>query len=228
MAHPLDGCYARIRRAQRYINETHELLISFARECEEKVIVNSDNQLLFHDLPEIPVDLPLAISDAVHNMRAAMDYLVYQLAKLGSGSFQDGTQFPIEDHKIFTTPSGNKVGFDMSKKKFLKGLRPDHIDRIENLQPYKGVDWTKNLRDISNPDKHRDLTPITRERMNMVFWQHGPHGKGKRLPSGDTLQAQPEHAIQIILPSRNALIEPTLWSILAPILDTVNSFNTEF
>lgn len=204
------------------------MLVGVARECEEKVIVNSDGTMFFDHVPQIPPDLPLAISDAIHNLRAAMDYLVYQLAKLDSGQFQTGTQFPIEDAKIATAPGGNIVGFDISKKKMLKGLSPDHIDRLEQLQPYKGVDWTKHLRDISNPDKHRDLTPITSERAHMVFWMHGPHGKGKRLPSGDTLQAYPTHAIKIVLADGDALITPTLWAILGCTSDTVNKFNLEF
>jgi hypothetical protein len=228
MGHPLHGCYARIKRAKRYIDEAQQLLIDVARECEEKVIVNPDGTMLFNHVPQVPPDLPLAISDAIHNMRAAMDYLVYQLAKLDSGQFQTGTQFPIEDAKIATTPSGNNVGFDIRKKKMLKGLSSDHIDRIEQLQPYNGVDWTRNLRDISNPDKHRDLTPITSERAKIIFWMRGPNGQGKRLPNGDTLQAQPEQAITIILSSGNALITPTLWMILGCIVDQVNGFNPEF
>jgi hypothetical protein len=228
MVHPLHGCYARIQRASRYVHETEQLLIDVARECEEQVIVNPDGTMFFDHVPQIPTDLPLAISDAIHNMRAAMDYLIYQLAKLDSGVFQLGTQFPIEDHKITTTPSGNQIGFDISKKKMLKGLTPDHRNRIEELQPYKGIEWTRNLRDISNPDKHRDLTPITSERAKMVFWSGGPNGKGKRLPDGNTLQAQPEQAVTIVLPSGNTLITPTLWSILASISDTVRAFNPEF
>jgi hypothetical protein len=184
--------------------------------------------MYFDHVPQIPDDLPLAISDAVHNMRAAMDYLIYQLAYLGSGQFQDGTQFPIEDFKIATSASGNNFGFDVSKKKMLKGLRPDHIDRIEQLQPYRGVDWTKDLRDISNKDKHRDLTPITNERAQMVFWIRGPNGEGKRLPNGDTLQAHPDHAIKIVLPGGDALITPTLKRILDGVLNTVNDFTPEF
>jgi hypothetical protein len=228
MAHPLNGCYARTKRASRYIHETEQLIVDVARECEEKVIVNPDGTMVFDHVPQIPPDLPLAISDAIHNTRAALDYLVYQLAKLDSGQFQSGTQFPIEDHKMATAPGGNKIGFDITKKKLLKGLNPDHISRIEDLQPYKGVNWTKNLRDISNPDKHRDLTPITSERMHMVFWIGGPNGQGKRLPNGDTLQAQPEQAITIVLPSGNALIVPTLWKILGCTVDTINAFNAEF
>jgi hypothetical protein len=39
----------------------------------------------------------------------------------------------------------------------LKGINPLHMAAIERLQPYKGCGWTKMLRDLSNPDKHRQF-----------------------------------------------------------------------
>jgi hypothetical protein len=196
-----------------------QLLNDVARECEEKIVINPDNSMFFDQLPQIPDDLPLAISDAVHNMRAAMDYLVYQLAKLGSGAYQDGTQFPIEDHKS---------RFDDRANTWLKHLRREHIDRIEQLQPYKGKEWTRTLRDLSNRDKHRHLTPITSEVANIFFTAHPRNSYGRRLPNGDILRAQPMNAVRIILRSGEAQIDSTLWSILAAVLDTVNAFNPDF
>jgi hypothetical protein len=219
MNHPLKGCYARINRSKRYIDETKQLLINVARECEEQLVVNPDNTLFFDHVPEIPADLPLAISDAVHNMRAALDYLVYQLAKLDSGAFQDDTQFPIAD---------DKNSFDDSARKRLKWLDRHHVDRIELLQPYNDIKWTRNLRDISNRDKHRDLTPITRERANIIFTGPDTTGHGRRLPNGVVLRAQPMYAVQMVLPSGDASIESTLWSMLGSVVDTVNSFNPDF
>lgn len=34
-------------------------------------------------------------------------------------------------------------------------MSEDHIEWIEALQPYNGVDWTRNLASMSNQDKHR-------------------------------------------------------------------------
>src|SRR5262245_36630798 len=114
--HPLYGCLRRIQRSNRYIEETERLMEEFATECEECIAGTYDAQsgryLELVDFPDIPDDLPLAISDAVHNLRAALDYLVYELALYDSGSIQEGTQFPLEIYKLHTLPAGNKIGFD--------------------------------------------------------------------------------------------------------------------
>ncbi len=69
-----------------------------------------------------------------------------------SSVIQSGTQFPIED-------SGKHFN-GHSKVVRLKGINPTHIAMIERLQPYNGCDWTKILRELSNPDKHREITRI--------------------------------------------------------------------
>ena len=90
------------------------------------------------------------VSETIHNLRAALDYLIYELAILDSGQIQQGTQFPIED-----TPKGWK-----RHRGFLKGLSCTHKAAVERLQPYNGCNWIALLRSLSNPDKHRTFTVI--------------------------------------------------------------------
>jgi hypothetical protein len=49
--------------------------------------------------------------------------------------------------------------FRRRRKSKLKGVSFPHIDRIKALQPFSGCEWTRELRDLSNPDKHRELQP---------------------------------------------------------------------
>lgn len=91
----------------------------------------------------------ILIGEACQNLRTALEYLVFELAKLDSGCEQRGTQFPLEDHKN---------GFaGRLKEGRLKGINANHIAAIERLQPYAGCQWSARLRDISNPDKHRHI-----------------------------------------------------------------------
>jgi hypothetical protein len=60
---------------------------------------------------------------------AALDYLIFVLAKSDSGVEQDGTQFPVCKRKEF---------FDRGRKTMLKGMSDEHVALIERLQPYKG------------------------------------------------------------------------------------------
>jgi hypothetical protein len=43
------------------------------------------------------------------------------------------------------------------------------LQDIEELQPYKGCNWTKNLKSVSNPDKHRELIKLIGEVTATVY-----------------------------------------------------------
>lgn len=87
---------------------------------------------------------------------------MFELAKLDSGIEQAGTQFPIED---------KRKGFEFRiKGKGLGGINARHVAMIEQLQPYQGCQWTAALRDISNPDKHREFVAIRGDWR--IEWRH--------------------------------------------------------
>ncbi len=92
------------------------------------------------------------VGEIVHNLRASLDYLVYALAEADSGSVQAGTQFPIAD-----TPQL----FTARRNSFLKGISDENVAVIRKYQPYNGCDWTRQLRDLSNTDKHRELVKVS-------------------------------------------------------------------
>jgi hypothetical protein len=137
--HPLDPAVARVNRAQEHlvdlIRRTALPGQAFDPRPWAKQIVEN---LMFSIL----------VGEVCYNLRAALDYLVFELAKLASGAEQKRTQFPIEDDPA-EFPEGR-----------LKGLTRAHRTAIEALQPYNGCEWTRRLRDWSNPDKHRTLAPV--------------------------------------------------------------------
>jgi hypothetical protein len=97
----------------------------------------------------------IRIGEIVYNLRAALDYLIFELAGLDTGCIVEGTQFPIER---------NKKGFKWRiRGGWLDGLNVTHVAAIEALQPYSGCQWTAILRDLSNPDKHIHLVPSQAE-----------------------------------------------------------------
>ena len=115
---------------------------------------NPPHRLLKPELPPetyVGMRLGTLIGEIFYNLRTAMDYLVFELAKLDSGAEQSRTQFPIEsDPNIFR---GNAP-------RLLVGLNAAHVTAIERLQPYNGCKWTARLRDCSNPDKHRHFVRV--------------------------------------------------------------------
>lgn len=106
-------------------------------------------------LREPPPLLGLLLGDYAHNLRAALDHLVFQfaLAAKGTGDF---TQFPIcSTHSNFVKKEGT----------WLKGIDPSHRAIIEQMQPYHARETEQDrhflevIAWLDNTDKHRVIHP---------------------------------------------------------------------
>ena len=111
--------------------------------------------------------LAVLLGDAIHNLRSALDHLLWQLVVLDSG--KDGTtetQFPIESSGSRYWSIG-KDGLDSLRDRRLRGLSKEHKAMIDTCQPYRirgqagvpttAIDPLATLQDLSNHDKHRLL-----------------------------------------------------------------------
>lgn len=231
-SHPLRGAQLRFERADRHLTEADDLIDAFANGCKQYLVAENHGDKVAIGLPRVPdLDpmLPVVVSDAIHNLRAALDYIVYELAKHDSPSKRpDGTQFIIEDVK--SDPLDPRRGFDVRKKQYLKLLSGPHIDMIEDLQPYKGIEWTKTLRDISNPDKHRTLTAITRSgAYGVTFAGHVDLRANPIRFRPEDVQIDAYRAVQIAPPdeTKPGLME-TLRRLEAEVSRTIELFKPEF
>lgn len=237
MTHPLNGATLRFNRANRHFTEAETLVKGWGDSCKDSVTRNTDGTHRMGKWPALPDALPLAVSDAIHNLRAALDYIVFELARLDSGQDDpDGTQFIIEDVK--SDPENPRRGFDPRSRQYLKWLSPAHVIAIEHLQPYKGVHWTKTLRDISNPDKHRRLMlPSTFGRkLDALIHHDRPDGRFEGDPiwtpegpgiSRFDMEIDAQNTIAIGLPDPVPLI-PTLRTIQVGVHGTIEAFKPEF
>ena len=151
----LANAFARTHRAQHHMAQIERELTSFwsfadlpdARETDHGMT----GTFTFITGVLVPDILSILIGECIYNLRAALDYLVYELAILDSGQIQDGTQFPIE-----STPAR----FESRRNTYLKGLSDEHKEMIKTLQPFPERNWTSTLQSVSNPDKHRTLTIV--------------------------------------------------------------------
>lgn len=250
MDHPLDGALAHLDRADRNILELEAFVQEYVRANENDPFANYDptpEQLrsgfkldgIYNRTIDPPpsIDGAVLVSAIIHHLRAALDYLVYELAREDSGGVpQDGTQFLIEDVKA--DPQNSKRGFDYRAKIYLKGLSPAHVTAIEQLQPYFGVPWTKGLRDISNPDKHRKLTAVRgRDRAvrHVIGGQPGSfEGKpGKVFPGagreGDDVYLETYYSLRVDLPEWNELpVVDAMKYLQSRVRATIEMFQSEF
>jgi hypothetical protein len=160
LRHLLDDCFGRVARASEHLADLENRIDGAIRAQVDDLAIEHDvNPARFpaqYQVSQVTrgnethwcLLIPILTGEIIYNLRSALDYLVFKLAQLDSGVEQEGTQFPIVDAQK-DWPSN--VG------RLLKGVNNAHVVAIERLQPYNGCDWSRRLRDLSNPDKHRHL-----------------------------------------------------------------------
>jgi hypothetical protein len=135
-----------------------------------------------------PVDraLPLAIGDYIHNLRSALDHLIFQLAVLNGKAAEAETiiSFPI----FLSDPQFE----NFTKRKVAPFIDRQALADIKELQPYQtgnlgdeNVLWVLSQLDIV--DKHRLLVVIARQLRPTSFKIEVPSGESfeHRLPRSD-------------------------------------------
>lgn len=154
----IEDARAKLDRAGEHLETLKTELGDFQEADSHSIDAHSDPEtgayLLRVQPNAVPPKISAIVGDILCNLRPTLDYLVYALAYLDAGSPQEGTQFPICDSADY---------FKRKRKGWLKGLSPDHVAAIEDLQPYDGRDellWLRTLRDLSNPDKHKHLSVV--------------------------------------------------------------------
>ncbi len=117
------------------------------------------------DFAGIPVLLPLVAGEAAHQLRSALDHLVWQLVVANTGEPPRGTRsgFPI-----FKT----EEGYDARAASMIAGVSDGAARRIRAAQPFlagedaeRVLTWV--LHELNNADKHR-LIPVVIDHTSVV------------------------------------------------------------
>ena len=160
----LDGCWAKLDRAKGHVEELRA-------EIEREAAKNSGLISLQHEydpndmaviyrinrVVHIQERWPLIFGDAIHNLRCALDHLMWQLAiihlrRQPTAKEAKQIQFPLVSRaKDFTRAHS-----------LLRHIRNADIDRLKPFQPYKRrkkgeMHPLPKLVYLSNVDKHRKL-----------------------------------------------------------------------
>ncbi len=163
--HPLDGADEQVNGAREHLDALRPEILAFAKVVTDSTSLNYQKGVVSIKGRDIevpfgtaiaPVNLPpplrcrRLIAETIQNLRAALDYLVYEMACYDAKAIVEKTQFVIVDcEKDF-----------LAQKWHLRGMSGYHIAMIQRLQPYAGCHWTTLLRDLSNPSKHERLTAV--------------------------------------------------------------------
>lgn len=155
----LHDSYVRLDGARKDLETLDREVRAFLAQDVYRVLREDDpktrERVLGIRIARPPADWGRRAGHIVNDLRIALEYLVYQLAWLDSGTIQKRTQFPICD-TLEAFASDLKQGR-------LNGLSPPHVEAIESCQPYNGVRWLRQVRVLSNTDKHRHLQSATSE-----------------------------------------------------------------
>ena len=148
---------AKIERAEKHINDFATEWIAFVR-CAYEVVPDKDldeagrRNFRLRVKEEIPYSLSTIIGDAVGNLRAALDYVIYQLL--------DAKGVEVSRHHYFPI-SPDAAGFETSYQAKVKGVGDEAESLIKALKPYKGgTDGFWHLNELCRTDKHRLLLTV--------------------------------------------------------------------
>jgi hypothetical protein len=183
------GYELKLERAIRHFNETSDLLTAYKnpRPYTIRRGENPNTGLSFWIiLNRKPTDdIALAAGDCVHNLRSALDHIVYELSCHNRQvSHVGSTAFPIYvDAKHWDEKDSTGKLRATSGLHKLRAVPPAAISRVELLQPYQGLEaryWTRerllHVHQLDIADKHRSLNlAVANVPENSVLYGHnGP------------------------------------------------------
>ena len=177
MYHPLDDCYLNIARAKQHFAALEKELLEwhdangkdlgvtmvFNYETGDdpltgaRVTIVREDLVVFDPVPPLPPTWGAIVGDIVHNLRSALDYVVYELAVKGSGHpDRDNTAFPISKTLAAYTDRRGKAK-QSYRDICLVGVAEQWKSEIDKLQPYEtsGRAELAALAFLSNRNKHR-------------------------------------------------------------------------
>ena len=132
MTHPLDGVYVKLARADAHFDVVYKAAYEGIDREPEMILGEFDaeaERYLFRTkrTSRDPDALSPVIGDCVHNLKAALDYLVWELVIIGGNTGTTRTEFPI-----FTDPAV----YAREAPKKIRGVPPDAEAVFERLQPF--------------------------------------------------------------------------------------------
>jgi len=156
--HPLDGCRAKLDRAHAHLRTLDAQIPAFLDSKPHVYRGEIDREASRYRVRvyirrQPPLRWSAIVGDLVHNLRSALDHLVWQLVILNGSTPGDNHQFPI-----LSSPQPKKFA------RLTAEVSPLAAAVIERVQPYNGGDGVDAhtltaLRELSNEDKHRVILP---------------------------------------------------------------------
>jgi hypothetical protein len=163
-ARRIDRVRLKIERAKKHVRDADIAIRAFLDDKPYTIGVKP------HRVPEIrhttlyvasvkavPDEITLMVGDAIHNLRSALDHVMWQLVEAAAGKPNRDTYFPI----IVDGPKAAQQFASAIGRGEIQKIAPEALKIIEEAQPYKTLDqnlWLLHQLDIV--DKHRLLLTV--------------------------------------------------------------------
>lgn len=160
MADPFEEIWWKIGRADVHYKALSEALGPYMVSNFYRTSFQTDrrnrHKLVVTEVDPVPKEVSLLIGDTAHNLRSALDHLIWLFARPTTERQEKRVQFPIADHRKDFRSQGYMMPGVSRKVRTL----------VERLQPYHRRKWPDTavlgyIREIDNWDKHRALTTTT-------------------------------------------------------------------
>jgi hypothetical protein len=150
------GPFAKVDRADEHLRELHQLLDAHMRRPDLIVGTIGYDPDTYRYYPRyrvqgVPHKALVVAGDVIHNLRSALDHVIWQLVLANGGTPTRQTDFPIH--------------LKRKPVRIVGGVSPTTQRLVEAVQPFNAETWEQpttlplaKLQHISNVDKHR--TPI--------------------------------------------------------------------
>lgn len=142
----LESCRVKLESAKHHVSVVVGLLQEYAAskpyETATRAFENTpDAELYISRIDPLPRRLAPSVGDVIHNARAALDHLAYQLVP------SKKTYFPIAD---------DEAKYKEKIKRDLKGASNAVLDLVNSIKPFKeGNTLLWQLNRLDNVDKHQ-------------------------------------------------------------------------
>jgi hypothetical protein len=149
MADKLAGCFIKLDRAQTHISSLRtEIRDFFGHKPDilpgEADLETGDCVFRAQRTIEIPLRWSAVVGDVVHNLNAALNYLVWELISSNGGVGTTGSSFPI-----FRT----RQKYQKDSRRMISGVNPDAMAVFERLQPFHLVEQVQEQVQLSQPEE---------------------------------------------------------------------------
>jgi hypothetical protein len=158
----LSSAKAKLGRAKLHLIEAESIHKRFMKSQFYSARIEKDGKGRFlvkiFDLKQLPPEFALAIGDAAHNFRSALDHIIFSFSKKPLTREEERRiQFPL------TTKS---AAYPEQRRRCLCKVSPKVQALVDQFQPHHRRKWPNNayleqLQAINNWDKHRALAITT-------------------------------------------------------------------